>query len=100
MIDNTTIHRLLEELENSTIDSQIARRNSHGGRRPGEVPPDFLSNKIYFVKLILPFLSINDNPTRLLGVCKEWQLKLEKPIFEFYLIHNHMLMNDTIRLKI
>lgn len=52
------------------------------------------------MKHVLPFLSINDNPTRLLGVCKEWQLKLEKPIFEFYLIHNHMLMNDTIRLKI
>ena len=43
---------------------------------------------------------MNDNPTRLLGVCKEWNKKLEKPIFEFYLIHNHMLMNDNIRLKI
>ena len=52
------------------------------------------------MKKALPYLQMSDNPTRLLGVCTEWSQKLEKPIFEFDLIHNHMLMNDNIRLVI
>lgn len=50
--------------------------------------------------MALPYLSINDNPTRLLEVCKNWNKKLKKPIYKFYLIHNHLLINDNIRLKI
>ena len=54
----------------------------------------------YFIKIALPYLSMKDKPTRLMEVCKDWRRKLEKPIYEFYLIHNHMHMNDKIRLII
>ena len=85
-----------ENMKNKSLRAQILKNNK-------DLSNESITTQwgvLYLVKKALPYLEMSDNPTRLFGVCKEWNRKLLKPVCEFYLIQNHHVVNDDIRLNI